>query len=65
LTLKSLSENRCCRTWKVRFPAPNSRFASARSTPTVAGDKVYLESGNGMIYCLNALSGEQVWAAEW
>ena len=39
-------------------------FAGARSTPTVVGDLVYLESGNGVVYCLNADSGKQVWSVD-
>ena len=32
-----------------------------RSTPTVAGDKVYAMSGKGHLSCLNAADGKQVW----
>lgn len=39
-------------------------FAGARSTPTVAGDHLYIESGDGMVYCLNAHTGEQVWSLD-
>ncbi len=39
-------------------------FAGSRSTPTVAGDLIYLESGNGAVYCLNAHNGEQVWKVD-
>ena len=39
-------------------------FAGARSTPTVAGDRLYLESGNGQVYCLNALTCEQLWKVD-
>jgi len=39
-------------------------FAGARSTPTVAGDLLYLESGNGEVICLNALTGESLWKVD-
>jgi outer membrane protein assembly factor BamB len=39
-------------------------FAGARSTPTVAGNLIYLESGNGVVYCLNATTGELVWSVD-
>jgi len=36
-------------------------FPGARSTPTVVGDLIYLESGNGSVHCLNAQNGDKVW----
>lgn len=39
-------------------------FPGARSTPTVAGDLVYVESGNGAVYCIKAKSGETVWSVD-
>lgn len=39
-------------------------FPGARSTPTVVDDFVYIESGNGSIYCLKASNGELVWTAD-
>lgn len=36
-------------------------FPGARSTPIVVDDLVYVESGNGNVYCLNAKNGESVW----
>lgn len=39
-------------------------FAGVRSTPTVSGDLLYLESGNGVVYCLNANTGDQVWSVD-
>src|SRR5262249_16772594 len=32
-----------------------------RGTPTVDGDRVYAESGNGFVICANAASGKEVW----
>jgi outer membrane protein assembly factor BamB len=39
-------------------------FAGARSTPTIEGDKIYIERGNGKIYCFNANSGDSIWAVD-
>ncbi len=39
-------------------------FAGARSTPTVAGELIYIESGNGVVYCLNTTTGETVWSVD-
>ncbi|MBL7971555.1 MAG: PQQ-like beta-propeller repeat protein [Prolixibacteraceae bacterium] len=39
-------------------------FPGARSTPTVAGDLVYLENGNGLVHCLKANTGESVWSVD-
>jgi outer membrane protein assembly factor BamB len=39
-------------------------FPGARSTPIVVGDQVYVESGNGSVYCLNAKNGDKVWSID-
>lgn len=39
-------------------------FPGARSTPTVAGDLVYVESGNGAVYCLKSETGETIWSID-
>ena len=39
-------------------------FPGARSTPTVVGDLIYIESGNGKVYCLKTKDGEQVWSVD-
>lgn len=39
-------------------------FPGARSTPAVADDLVYIESGNGSVHCLKASDGEPVWTAD-
>lgn len=36
-------------------------FYGARSTPTVVGDLIYLQSGDGVIYCLNEPEEKVVW----
>jgi len=39
-------------------------FPGARSTPTVVDDLIYVESGNGKVYCMNAQNGETVWSVD-
>jgi outer membrane protein assembly factor BamB len=39
-------------------------FPGARSTPIVVDDLVYVESGNGNIYCLKTQTGETVWSVD-
>lgn len=39
-------------------------FPGARSTPTVVKDLLYLESGNGVVYCLKTSTGEKVWSID-
>jgi outer membrane protein assembly factor BamB len=36
-------------------------FPGARSTPTVVDDLIYVESGNGKVYCLKTNNGDEVW----
>jgi outer membrane protein assembly factor BamB len=38
------------------------RYKGARGTPTVDGDRVYYETGNGDVTCLLAATGEKVWS---
>ena len=39
-------------------------FPGARSTPTVVDDLIYLESGNGKVYCMKTQNGETVWSID-
>ncbi len=39
-----------------------SNFHGTRSTPIVVNDLIYIESGEGAVYCLNNDSGEEVWS---
>lgn len=39
-------------------------FHGTRSTPTVVEDHVYIESGMGAVYCLNAQNGEEIWSID-
>jgi len=39
-------------------------YTGSRSTPVVAGHLVYLESGMGVVYCMDALTGDMVWEVD-
>ena len=39
-------------------------FPGARSTPTIAGDLIYIETGNGVVNCLKTENGENVWSVD-
>ena len=39
-------------------------FPGARSTPTLVDDLIYIESGNGKVYCLKSENGEEVWSVD-
>jgi outer membrane protein assembly factor BamB len=39
-------------------------FIGTRSTPVVVDEHIYIESGSGAVYCLNALNGETIWSRD-
>jgi len=39
-------------------------FIGSRSTPVIAGELIYIESGSGVVYCLEAESGEELWSVD-
>jgi outer membrane protein assembly factor BamB len=39
-------------------------FHGTRATPVIIDDFIYIESGMGAVYCLNAETGDQVWAVD-
>jgi outer membrane protein assembly factor BamB len=39
-------------------------FHGTRSTPTVVDKHLYIESGMGGVYCLNADNGEEIWSVD-
>ena len=41
-----------------------SNFIGTRSTPVVVNDLIYLESGAGALYCLDASSGNEIWSID-
>ncbi len=42
----------------------NHNFHGTRSTPVIVDNLIYIESGMGAVYCLNAENGEQVWSVD-
>lgn len=39
-------------------------YAGSRSTPTVVGNLIYLCSGMGNLYCVDAINGKRVWSVD-
>ena len=51
--------------WKKEYGRDfTDNFIGTRSTPVVVDDHIYLESGAGAVYCLNALNGEEIWSKD-
>jgi outer membrane protein assembly factor BamB len=42
----------------------HENYTGSRSTPVVTGDFVYLESGMGVVYCIDAFSGDIIWQVD-
>ena len=42
----------------------DASFPGARSTPIIVGDWLYIYSGQGVVYALDALSGKKKWSKE-
>ena len=45
----------------IRWPAA---YPDARCTPTLEGNKVYVQSGTGRVSCFDALTGKLIWSVE-
>lgn len=51
--------------WKKEYgPEFGLNFHGTRSTPVVVDELIYIESGMGAVYCLNAESGEEQWSVD-
>lgn len=49
--------------WKKEYGVEWHRnYTGSRSTPTVVGDLVYFESGQGIVFCYNGNSGDLLWS---
>jgi outer membrane protein assembly factor BamB len=49
--------------WKKEYGADwTINFQGTRSTPTVVGKYLYVESGVGEVYCFNSNNGEEIWS---
>ena len=45
-------------------PEYTESFYGTRGTPTIVGDKIYLMSGMGKLYCLNNETGDVLWTKD-
>ena len=51
--------------WKKEYGLEwYKNYTGSRSTPTVVGDLVYFESGQGVVFCYNANSGDLIWSVD-
>ena len=51
--------------WKKAYGLEWYRnYTGSRSTPTIVGNLVYFESGQGVVYCYSGDSGELVWSVD-
>ena len=51
--------------WKTRYGREWTKsYPAARCTPTVQDDRLYVTSGRGAVYCLDAGSGEIRWSLD-
>jgi outer membrane protein assembly factor BamB len=51
--------------WEKAYGTDFTEYSpGTRSTPVVADDMIYIESGNGVLYCLKTNSGEFVWSVD-
>ncbi len=42
----------------------NKSYPDTRSTPTVDGDRIYVQSGTGRLACINRETGDEIWAVD-
>jgi len=51
--------------WKKSYGQEwQGSYPGARTTPTVDGGRVYVFSGTGVLACLSAKTGEQIWSVD-
>ncbi len=51
--------------WEKEYgPDFTANFHGTRSTPVVAGNFIYIESGMGQVHCLNTENGDEVWSID-
>ncbi|MDH5400521.1 MAG: PQQ-binding-like beta-propeller repeat protein, partial [Cyclobacteriaceae bacterium] len=51
--------------WKKEYGLEwHLNYTGSRSTPTVVGDMVYFESGQGVVYCYNGNTGDLIWSVD-
>jgi outer membrane protein assembly factor BamB len=42
----------------------NQSFPDTRSTPTIDGERVYVQSGTGRLVCIERATGKEIWAVD-
>lgn len=51
--------------WQVAYgEAWDKTYSASRSTPTVEENRVYVVSGKGRLVCMDASSGDEIWAVD-
>ena len=51
--------------WQVSYGRSwNKSFPDTRSTPTVDGNRIYVQSGTGRLACINRETGTEIWAVD-
>lgn len=51
--------------WQISYGRSwNKSFPDTRSTPTIDGDRIYVQSGTGKLSCINRETGDVIWAVE-
>ena len=51
--------------WQVPYGRSwNQSFPDTRSTATIDGDRIYVQSGTGRLVCIERASGKEIWAVD-
>ena len=51
--------------WKKKYgPEFTDSYIGPRGTPVVIGDRVYFQSGHGVVHCYDYNKGEQLWSVD-
>ena len=51
--------------WKKAFgKAWMVNYTGSRSAPTIIGNNIYLVSGLGVVYCINRITGDEIWSVD-
>lgn len=51
--------------WKKEYGLEwHENYFGSRSTPTIVGDRVYFESGQGTVFCYNGKTGDKIWSVD-
>lgn len=51
--------------WKKKYgPEWTESYVGPRCTPVVIGDRVYFQSGHGVVFCYDYYKGEELWSVD-